>query len=130
MARGDNKGIILFPDMLDTLEMLNMEERGIILTAIFHHTLGLELPEMNKHTEIAFRFIKGVLDRNDRRYRSASGRSYSSGQSRPAAPKTYSPEEQEIHELCQETLEANREPFPPAGNTAADDWDDYGMLPF
>lgn len=118
MAREDVRGIILFPDMLDMLDMLNMEERGVILTALLHYKLGLDLPVMNKHTEVVFRCIRGVQERNAQRYRSTSGRGNSPAQSRYTPQKTRSFEEEEIHEICQQVTGAK------------DDWDDDSMLPF
>ena len=63
-----NKGFLLYPDMFDMIDMLTMEERGQLLTAIYHYKMGYSLPKMELHVQMAFGFIRNALDRDSEKY--------------------------------------------------------------
>lgn len=65
----EKMGLILFPDMYEMVSVLDMEERGLLLTAIFCYGLGAEPPRMNKHTAITFGFIRKTMERHRANYR-------------------------------------------------------------
>ena len=50
------------------LNKLSMEERGQVITAIFAHRNGEELPTLSLASEILFEFIREQLDRDEQKY--------------------------------------------------------------
>lgn len=71
---------LIYTDYLEHIELLTMEQRGILLTAIMYYSVGNELPEMDGMIKMAFSFIKSQMDRDTTRYektveaRSCAGR--------------------------------------------------------
>ena len=59
---------VLYIEYIDQLELLTMEQRGVLFTAIMHHSAGRALPDMDDVTKMAFAFIRADLDRNARKY--------------------------------------------------------------
>ena len=82
---------VLYTDYLEQIEMLSMEQRGLLFTAIMLHQVGEELPELDGMTKMAFAFIKSGMDRDTEKYkkiceaRSEAGKR--SGQSRTRGKK-------------------------------------------
>lgn len=60
------KGYVpVFFDWLDTTQDLSAEEKGNLIDAVVSYAAGLEYEHMlNGATKIAFRFLKGQVDRN------------------------------------------------------------------
>lgn len=59
---------VLYVKYLENIELLNMEQRGILLTALMKYALKDEIPEMDGMTKMAFSFIKSQLDRDSKKY--------------------------------------------------------------
>lgn len=59
---------ILYTEYAKHISLLNMEQRGILFTAIMSYQTGEELPEMDGATAMAFSFIKEQLDRDNAKY--------------------------------------------------------------
>lgn len=59
---------ILYTKYAKQIQMLNMEQRGVLFTAILNHEREEELPEMDAMTEMAFAFIKTDLEENAEKY--------------------------------------------------------------
>ena len=59
---------VLYTDYLAQIELLTMEQRGVLLTAIMKYQAGEELPDADPVTEMAFSFIKANLDKDNERY--------------------------------------------------------------
>jgi len=55
---------ILYTDYWDHLELLNVEERGELITAIFAYVRHGALPEFSGGLKMAFSFIRTQLDRD------------------------------------------------------------------
>lgn len=70
MARSTKDTFILRYDFHPQIKMLNMEQRGVLFTAIYAYELGDELPEMDPLTAMCFGFIKSSLDANSEKYES------------------------------------------------------------
>ena len=70
---------ILYTEYAEHMALLNMEQRGVLVTAIFAHEMGQPLPDMDIGVKMAFSFIRANLDRNRQKYedvkkkRSAAG---------------------------------------------------------
>lgn len=71
---------ILYTDYWEHIEMLSMEERGELFTAIFNYANDGNVPELPGAAKMAFSFIRKQLDRDiskweeKRRERSESGK--------------------------------------------------------
>ena len=101
------RGFLLYPDMYDMIEMLSMEERGEVMTAIFHQRLGLPVPDMNKHTTITYRYINGVIERDDIRYAARCEANRRNG-IKGGRPRL---EEAEVHEVPSEIHEVSHDSY-------------------
>ena len=59
---------IVVATYMKSFEKLNMEQRGILITAMINYQMGKELPEMDAVTDMAFSFIKDGMDFNNAKY--------------------------------------------------------------
>lgn len=59
---------ILYTEYIDQLELLTMEQRGVLMTAIMFYQDGRELPEMDAVTKMAFSFISSRMKINNDKY--------------------------------------------------------------
>lgn len=75
----DKKSFILYANDLEMLEELTMEERGQLLTAIYSHSTGGEMPEMTSAAKVAFFFVKKSLDRDGKKYEETVSRNRTNG---------------------------------------------------
>jgi len=64
----EKKSFVLYADSLDVVEMLTDEQAGILFKAIMRYKSGLDLPDMDGMTKVAFVAIKTYLDRDAERY--------------------------------------------------------------
>ena len=59
---------VLYTEYAKHIELLSMEQRGILFTAIMAFETEQELPQMDGMTKMAFSFIKEQLDRDNERH--------------------------------------------------------------
>ena len=59
---------VLYTEYIEQIELLAMEQRGILLTAIFAYVSDAELPDMDGITKMAFAFIKSRIDKDTEKY--------------------------------------------------------------
>lgn len=59
---------VLYASYMTQINLLSMEQRGVLLTAIMSYSSGDELPEMDGITQMAFAFIKADMDRDAEKY--------------------------------------------------------------
>lgn len=59
---------VLYTDYLEQMELLSMEQRGTLLTALMSYAAGLELPDMDSTARMAFMFIKKQIERDSDKY--------------------------------------------------------------
>lgn len=59
---------VLYTEYMEQVELLSMEQRGILLTAIFAYVSDAELPDMDGITKMAFAFIKSRIDKDTEKY--------------------------------------------------------------
>ena len=65
----DKKSFVLYADMWDSIEELDMEQRGVLLTAIFALSNGEEVPEIeDRATRIIWKLIRNQLVRDKTKY--------------------------------------------------------------
>ena len=59
---------IMYTEYKPQIEMLTMEQRGILLTAIMNFESGEELPELDPITQMAFSFMQSRLERDYKKW--------------------------------------------------------------
>lgn len=59
---------VLYTDYLEQIKLLDMEQRGILITNIFLYQIGEQIEEMDGMTMMAFAFIKSQIDRDNDKY--------------------------------------------------------------
>nr|DAF59571.1 MAG TPA: hypothetical protein [Siphoviridae sp. ctmIh35] len=59
---------VLYTEYMAQIELLNMEQRGELLTAIMNHALCRASPELDAVTSMAFSFIRSRMDRDGEKY--------------------------------------------------------------
>ena len=59
---------VMYTDYQEQLELLTMEQRGYLLTAIMAYVSGDQMPEMDGITRMAFSFIRAGIDRDAEKY--------------------------------------------------------------
>ena len=60
---------VVYTDYMQQIELLSMEQRGVLFTSIMSYASGRELPDMDGMTKMAFSFIKATMDRDMEKYR-------------------------------------------------------------
>ena len=59
---------IIYTEYMEHIEMLDMEQRGVLMTALMCYQMEQELPEMDGMTKMCFSFIKARIDRDNEAY--------------------------------------------------------------
>lgn len=59
---------VLYTDYINQVDLLDMNQRGMLFTAIMHYAAGREIPELDGMTSMAFSFVKSQLDKDDEKY--------------------------------------------------------------
>ena len=62
------ESFVLYVKYLENIEMLSMEQRGILITALMRYVSDKEIPEMDGMTTMAYSFIKSQIDRDFEKY--------------------------------------------------------------
>ena len=60
---------VIYTDYMEQVELLTMEQRGILFTSIMAYASEKELPDMDGMTKMAFSFIKATMGRDMEKYR-------------------------------------------------------------
>jgi hypothetical protein len=64
----EKKSFLLYTEYFEQIEMLSIEQRGILLTAIMAYQLEKDLPEMDAMTRMCYSFISADMRRNNEKY--------------------------------------------------------------
>ena len=59
---------VLYTDYLEHIQDMDLEQLGTLFLAIFHYQRGEDLPEMDAETNMAFKFIRFQLDKDNKKY--------------------------------------------------------------
>lgn len=80
---------LLYTEYAEHVELLSLEQRGQLFTAILCHAQGLSLPDMDGETRMAFSFIRSRMDRDSAEYEKKSEARKEAGKKggRPSARK-------------------------------------------
>ncbi len=62
------ESFVLYTEYRENIEMLNMKQRGVLLTNIMKYSQDEQLLEMDAVTSMAFSFIKKKLDKDNEKY--------------------------------------------------------------
>lgn len=65
---GERRSFILYIDYAEQIEMLTIEQRGILLTAIMAFQTGEDLPDMDPMTKLMFSVVSGAMRRDNEKY--------------------------------------------------------------
>jgi len=79
--------VLLHLDIDKSVAKLSMEQRGIILTAIFAHGCGKDLPDMDEVTDMAWSFIRTQIDRENERWKHRAEKNKAAAEARWAKTK-------------------------------------------
>lgn len=74
------KSFVMFTDKYEAVKLLTMEQRGVLLTAIFAHASGEELPDMDDVTRVLYTVIQGGMDACAEKYEATCERRRQAGQ--------------------------------------------------
>ncbi len=102
---------VLYTEYAKHIGLLDMEQRGVLFTAIMNYETEEALPEMDGITEMAFSFIKERLDRDGDKYediikkRQEAGKRGGRGK---AKAKGFEKEEKETEESTEKQTKANK----------------------
>lgn len=66
----DKASFVLYTDYKQHIDLLSIEEKGLLLESIFCYVNGQELPQLSGMAKMAFSFIKSGLDRDAEKYES------------------------------------------------------------
>ena len=64
----DKASFVLYTDYKQHIDLLSLEEKGLLLESIFCYVNGQELPPLSGMAKMAFSFIKSGLDRDAEKY--------------------------------------------------------------
>ena len=59
---------VLYAEYLENIELLSMEQRGVLITALMKYVSDLDIPDMDAVTTIAFSFIRSKIDKDQKKY--------------------------------------------------------------
>lgn len=59
---------VLYTEHMQQVELLGLEQRGILFTSLMYYAAGRELPEMDAVTSMAFSFIRAQIDKDTKKY--------------------------------------------------------------
>ena len=65
----DKKSFVMYADYEKHFNLLSLEKRGELITAIFVYQRTGEIPKLDSILEMAFSFIKETLDRDNEKWR-------------------------------------------------------------
>lgn len=93
---------ILYTEYSKHIGLLDMEQRGVLFTAIMNYEIGEPLPEMEGMVEMAFSFIKEQLDRDEKSYQDKLQKRSEAGK-KGGRPKANAFDDEEIESTEKQT---------------------------
>lgn len=86
---------VMYTAYMEQMELLTMEQRGVLITAILAYQAGSQLPEMDAVVKMAFAFIKARLDTDNAKWEEAVAQRKKAGQASAEARKRAATESNE-----------------------------------
>lgn len=96
---------VLYMSYKKHFESLSMEQRGFLISAIFAHEAGEDLPDLDPVTRMAFEFIKDDLDINREKYEARCKRNAINGANGGRPKKATAKQESQEQTVCFEETE-------------------------
>ena len=62
------ESFVLYTKYLENIELLSLDQRGLLITALMRYVSGKKIPEMDGMTNMAYSFIKSQIDRDFEKY--------------------------------------------------------------
>lgn len=100
---------VLYTEYAKHLDLLSMEQRGVLFTAIMAFETGEEMPEMDGMTKMAFSFISEQLSRDKEKYETICKKRSAAGQSGGRPKANADAEKQVFSESDEEKQEPSEE---------------------
>lgn len=115
---------VIFASYMKSFSKLNMEQRGVLITAMMNYQIGDELPEMDALTDMAFSFIKDDMDFNNQKYDEKCERNKENGKKggRPKA-NGFSENPKKPNGFSEEISETQQNPTKPTKTLYEYDYD-------
>lgn len=66
----DRKSFVLYTESREIIDKLNIEQRGMLLTALFDHIQGYDVQPLDPLTDIVFTTIRNYMDKDFKKYES------------------------------------------------------------
>lgn len=101
---------VLYTSYLKHIELLTIEQRGMLLTAIFKYASGAEPNGMDDMTRMAFSFIKSDMDENAEKYQKTVNARRESGKKGGRPKSSESDEKQKKQMLLDESKDKQKNP--------------------
>ena len=101
---------VLYTSYLKHIELLTIEQRGMLLTAIFKYASGAEPDGMDDMTRMAFSFIKSDMDENAEKYQKTVNARRESGKKGGRPKSSESDEKQKKQMLLDESKDKQKNP--------------------
>ena len=64
----EKSNFVMHTEYMEHIQLLDMDQRGVLLTALMLYQMGEELPEMDAVTQMCFSFMKARIDRDNEAY--------------------------------------------------------------
>lgn len=86
------ESFVLYAEYLENIELLSMEQRGVLITALMKYVSGLDIPDMDGSTMMAFSFIRSKIDKDQKKYEEVCSKRAEAGKmgGRPKKPEGFS----------------------------------------
>ena len=83
---------VLYAEYLENIELLSMEQRGVLITALMKYVSDQDPPDMDSATKMAFSFIRSRIDKDQRKYEEVCSKRAEAGKmgGRPKKPEGFS----------------------------------------
>ena len=70
VTMAEKNSFVLYIEYLQNIELLSMDQRGELFTAIMHYASGKEVGDLDGMVMMAFSFIRSQMDRDNEKYES------------------------------------------------------------
>lgn len=101
---------VLYTSYLKHIELLTIEQRGMLLTAIFKYASGAEPDGMDDMTRMAFSFIKSDMNENAEKYQKTINARREAGKKGGRPKSSESDEKQKKQMLLDESKDKQKNP--------------------
>lgn len=80
---------VLYAGYIENIELLSMEQRGVLITALMKYVSDQDPPDMDSATKMAFSFIRSRIDKDQRKYEEVCSKRAEAGKMGGRPKKSY-----------------------------------------